>query len=341
MDAFVALQENDERRVAVRGRPYSAGSRSEEMPAHIPAEQGPVLAWRRGEASPAELARDCRPLIDGQLRGTGTLWLRGMPLRDRASFNEFMAALGYAPHSYEGGIAVRARDAGHVLVASQEDARITMAPHNEMAYLANYPRKVFFFCAVAAQEGGEVPINDVRDSVHHIPEAVLNRFADQGIRYQRYLPRESTPTQIGWCDTFGTSDAAHLEALMRAKGHDTAWDAEDGLTYSYTHAAFLPDPSTGEPLWFNQVTELHSSYWRDHPLFASDGPEGRYPATTAYGNGDPIAPDLITSLRAALWKTSRAVAMRPGDVLVLDNTHIQHGRFAFTGPRAHFVSLTQ
>ncbi|WP_157635962.1 TauD/TfdA family dioxygenase, partial [Burkholderia ubonensis] len=32
--------------------------------------------------------------------------------------------------------------------------------------------------------------------------------------------------------------------------------------------------------------------------------------------------------------------MRPGDVLVLDNVYVQHGRFAFSGPRLHLVSLS-
>ncbi|RXV64363.1 peptide synthase [Burkholderia stabilis] len=340
MDGFIELQENDRRQVSVRGRTYLAGGDSPRVPVTIPVANDLALGLTHAAGTPAEAAVLCRGAIDARLPDTGALLFRGLPIADRAGFDAFMQVLGYAPHGYDGGIAVRARDARYTYVASQEDSRITMAPHNEMAYLPNPPRKVFFFCAAAADEGGEVPINDVRHAAGQIPDQVLARFERRRIGYHRYLPRESTPTQIGWMDTFGVRDRDAVDALMRDKGYDHRWLDDAGLGYGYTHDAFLDDPAGGAPLWFNQVTELNATYWRSHPLFPSDWDDTRYPATTTYGDGEPIDPELVTELRAALWHTSRAVAMRPGDVLVLDNIYVQHGRFAFSGPRLHLVSLT-
>ncbi|WKB55887.1 TauD/TfdA family dioxygenase [Eleftheria terrae] len=342
MQGFVELNERSDRMVPVRGRRYLAGSDSEQVPLAVPMANERLLSLRAEQRlqTPQEAAAACRPLIDARLAETGALRLSGLPLRERADFDAFMAALGYAPHSYAGGIAVRARESGMALVASQEDARITMAPHNEMAYLPDVPAKVFFFCEQAAPHGGEVPINDIRDSVRHIPDEVLSEFAERGIRYHRHLPRESTPTQVGWMETYGVPDAAALDALMQAQGLEHRWATRQAVMISQLRPAFRADPDGGAPLWFNQVTELHSSYWRNHPLFPSDAPEHSYPATTSYGDGEPIDPQLITSLRAALWQTASAVRMAPGDVLVLDNLHIQHGRFAYEGPRRHLVSIT-
>jgi hypothetical protein len=263
-----------------------------------------------------------------------------LPLKNREDFDGFVNALGYPLHSYRGGIAVRPRSADSSLPASNEDARISMAPHNEMAYLPDFPKKIFFFCETAAEHGGEVPINDIRKSIGHIPDSVLNHFATTGILYCRYLPKVSSAIEIGWQETFGLSSADTIEAAMKAKGYDFDWHDDEGLSYSYVHSAFIDDPAGGPRLWFNQATELHASYWRSHPLFPSDRNDTRYPATTAYGDGEPIDPSLISTLRAALWKTATAVAMKPGDVLVLDNTYVQHGRFAYSGTRSHFVSLT-
>ncbi|KWI58457.1 TauD/TfdA family dioxygenase [Burkholderia ubonensis] len=340
MDGFIELRENDPRQVPVRGRAYLAGADSPRVPVTIPIANDLALGLAHAAETPAEAAALCRDAIDARLPDTGALLFRGLPIADRAGFDAFMQALGYVPHGYDGGIAVRARDAGYALVASQEDPRITMAPHNEMAYLPNPPRKVFFFCAAAADAGGEVPINDIRLTAGQIPDEILARFERRRIGYHRYLPLESTPTQIGWMDTFGVRDRDAVDALMRDKGYDHRWLDDAGLGYGYVHDAFLDDPAGGAPLWFNQVTELNASYWRSHPLFPSDWDEARYPATTTYGDGEPIDPELVTELRAALWRTSRAVAMRPGDVLVLDNIYVQHGRFAFSGPRLHLVSLT-
>ena len=149
MDRFIELQENDPREVPVRGRAYLAGADSPRVPATIPIANDLALGLAHAAQTPAEAAALCRDAIDERLPATGALLFRRLPIADRAGFDAFMQALGYAPHGYDGGIAVRARDAGYALLASQEDPRITMAPHNEMAYLPNPPRKVFFFCAAA------------------------------------------------------------------------------------------------------------------------------------------------------------------------------------------------
>lgn len=330
-------------RVPVRHREFLAGSAHQSFPDSVPdiGEMIPtVVAESRGAAAPA-LAAAVRDLVDAVLPEHGGVLLRGLPLADKAGFEELVAGLGYRPAGYQGGIAVRKNDSGLALNASQEDCRITLSPHNEMAYLPNYPRKVFFFCQSAATEGGEVPINDIRQSVRLIPEAIRDRFRQRGIRYHRRLSRLSSNGEMGWMDTFGTQDKAKVEQHLAASGHRHHWGEDEVLQYHYDRPAFLRHPETGEELWFNQVTELHCSYWRSHPDFPSELADHEYPATTSYGDGEPIDAELISFLRGLLWQTTRAVRMRPGDVLALDNQVLQHGRFAYRGPRRHFVSLAR
>jgi alpha-ketoglutarate-dependent taurine dioxygenase len=342
MNSFDVLTERNEARVPIRGRAYLAGSGSLDVPESIPMANDMLLELRphRSIVTVQEAAQACREVMDDMLYAKGGILFRNLPLNGREEFNSFISGLGYAPFSYQGGIAVRNHEAGYVLMASQEDPRISMAPHNEMAYLPDYPRKLFFFCANEGTEGGEVPISDIRQSVASIPDEVSAPFRDKGIRYYRHLPRESDAVQIGWAETFGTQSHTEIERLMQEKGYDVHWGRDGDLSYSYVRPAFVTHPDTGEELWFNQVTELHCSYWRDHPLFPSDLPDEAYPATTRYGDGTPIPSDLITFLRAVLWKPARAVKMRKGDVLALDNQVIQHGRIAFRGPRQHMVSIT-
>jgi hypothetical protein len=75
-------------------------------------------------------------------------------------------------------------------------------------------------------------------------------------------------------------------------------------------------------------------------LFGAHGlTDSALPATTAYGDGTPIDGDLITYLRGLLWQDASALKLRGGDVLVLDNLSVQHGRFPFSGARQHRVSI--
>lgn len=330
-------------RVPVRNREFLAGSAHDNFPESVPdvGDMIVALAAERVDCPPAVLAAATREAIDEALPECGGVLLRGLPLTSKADFERLVASLGCDPVGYQGGIAVRERDAGLALNASQEDRRITLSPHNEMAYLPHYPRKIFFFCESEAVTGGEVPINDIRETVKIIPPDIQETFRARGIRYHRNLTRASSNGETGWVDTFGTQDRELVERHLSASGYTYEWGEDDSLRYHYNRAAFLAHPDTGEELWFNQVTELHCSYWRAHPGFPSDRPDHEYPATTTYGDGEAIDEDLISSLRGALWQTTRAVRMRRGDVLVLDNQVLQHGRFAFDGPRRHFVSLTR
>lgn len=325
-------------RVPVRNREFLAGSGHDSFPESVPdaGEMIPIVEAIEAGVPPGPAVRK---LIDQALPVAGGVLLRGLPLTDKAGFERLVRSLGYDQAGYEGGIAVRQRDAGVALSASDEDQRVTLSLHNEMSYLPHYPRRIFFFCETAAEEGGEVPVNDIRNTLRLIPADLQDRFRERGIRYHRTLRRVSADGEIGWADTFGTDRRSGVEQHLADSGYDYAWDADKTLRYSYRRAAFVDHPETGEELWFNQVTELHCSYWRSHPGFRGDLPDEDYPATTAYGDGIPIEPELISFLRGALWRTSRAVRMRPGDVLALDNQVVQHGRLAYRGRRKHFVSL--
>jgi alpha-ketoglutarate-dependent taurine dioxygenase len=330
-------------RVPVRNREFLAGSAHDNFPESVPdvGEMIPTIAAERADCPRPVLAAAIRDVLDETLPEFGGVLLRGLPLTGKADFEQVVADLGYDRIGYQGGIAVRQNDSGVALNASQEDRRITLSPHNEMAYLPDYPRKVFFFCESAALHGGEVPINDIRETMKIIPENIRQAFRALGIRYHRNLPRAPSGGEMGWVDTFGTGDQGRVEQHLIESNYTYQWRDDDGLRYYYHRDAFIAHPETGEELWFNQVTELHCSYWRSHPDFPGDLPDHEYPATTTYGDGAAIAEDQISFLRGALWQTTRAVRMRRGDVLALDNQVLQHGRVAFEGPRRHFVSLTR
>jgi alpha-ketoglutarate-dependent taurine dioxygenase len=329
--------------VVVRNRAFLAGSAHQNFPDYVPdiGDRIPTMVAERTDGDSPLLAAATGEVINELLPRFGGVLLRGLPLADKAGFEELVASLGYDGVGYTGGIAVRKQDSGLALNASAEDRRITLSPHNEMAYLSDYPRKIFFFCDIEAPRGGEVPINDIRENVKKIPLVIQRELRTRGIRYYRNLPAESSRAEMGWIETFGTDDKGRVAEHLLASNYEHEWGEDNRLRYYYRKDPFVTHHETGEELWFNQVTELHCSYWRSHPEFRADLPDHEYPATTTYGDGTAFDEDQISFLRGALWQTSRAVKMRKGDVLVLDNQVLQHGRFSYSGTRRHFVSLTR
>jgi hypothetical protein len=72
-------------------------------------------------------------------------------------------------------------------------------------------------------------------------------------------------------------------------------------------------------------------------LFSEDD----YPSNSCYGDGTPIEPDVLDEVRAAYRAEAVRFDWRTGDLLVLDNVLVAHGRDPFEGPREVVVALAE
>jgi hypothetical protein len=325
----------------VRGRDFLSGSTSRHFPATIPLMDGARLTLRArwaGESAQEDALR-CRPVIDAYLGKAGSMLLRGLGLHSPECFETFMAALNYPQCTYSGGLAALLRNSSRS--PGLEDARLTLTPHNEMASLVRFPRKVVIFCLQEARAGAEIVLNEVPRVLELLPECILKPFRDKSIAYVRVLPPRSDAFQVAWPEVLAMPERANAERYLRQQGFQFEWLRGDMLMLAYRMAAFLKHPESGQELWFNQVTELHASYWEAHPQFPQYA--WKYPTapgTTTYGDGTAIDPEVITYLRGMLWQGAAAIKLQRGDVLVLDNLLVQSGRMPFAGPRQHLTSIT-
>ena len=110
---------------------------------------------------------------------------------------------------------------------------------------------------------------------------------------------------------------------------------------TYTAPAFLSHPVTGEKIWFNQAIHHHCTYSKALPQYkGSDLPDEKYPCHTYYGDGSDIEPEVLQHVRAVSWSCAVGFRWKKGDLIVLDNLNVQHGRMAFTGERKLLVHMT-
>jgi alpha-ketoglutarate-dependent taurine dioxygenase len=102
-------------------------------------------------------------------------------------------------------------------------------------------------------------------------------------------------------------------------------------------------PRTGELVWFNHATFFHVSTLeptlRDSML--AEFPEGELPANTYYGDGSPIEPEVLDHLRAAYHAETVSFPWQAGDLLLLDNMLVAHGRAPYAGPRQILVGMAE
>jgi len=71
------------------------------------------------------------------------------------------------------------------------------------------------------------------------------------------------------------------------------------------------------------------------------GSEDELPTNTYYGDGEPIESDVLEELRAAYHAETVSFPWQRGDVMLLDNMLVAHGRAPYSGPRKILVGMSE
>ena len=69
--------------------------------------------------------------------------------------------------------------------------------------------------------------------------------------------------------------------------------------------------------------------------------ESQFPSNTLYGDGSAIEVDVIQHIREVTWRNAYGIQLLRGDILVMDNMFVQHGRLAYSGPRKVSIALAK
>ncbi|RUS26998.1 hypothetical protein BC938DRAFT_483846 [Jimgerdemannia flammicorona] len=183
----------------------------------------------------------------------------------------------------------------------------------------------FFFCDVAAAQGGETSIclsNRVYEQIKaEFPDFIEEIGKSQSIltalpidlKYIRTLSAEDDQTSAigrGWQSTFLTKDAKVAETSQeKAKelGMTLEWLPNGSLkTISPVLSATRVDPGTGKTSWLNSIVAAFTG-WKD----ARNDPT----KAVVYGDGTPLNPDVLTRCLAIMDEFSVAFRWEEGDVL--------------------------
>jgi alpha-ketoglutarate-dependent taurine dioxygenase len=305
-----------------------------------------LLEAARRELDAREWAVASRAVLAAHLRDTGAVLLRGfLPMSDEG-FHAFVADILGPPLEYRERSSPRTRVAGHIYTSTEYPPHQSIFLHNENAYADVWPLKIAFYCALASETGGGTPLADVRAVFRELTPALRERFADVGVRYVRHF---TDRVGLSWREVFQADDPRAVEAYCAAHGYDCDWlpgtDGEPAgvLRTCRRGQAIATHPVTREPVWFNHAAFFHLSTLgpdvRDG-LLAQFG-EDRLPNQTFYGNGRPLEPDVMETIRSAYRAHTLSWSWRAGDVLLLDNMLVAHGRESFTGPRRILVGMAE
>ncbi|MFC0101130.1 TauD/TfdA family dioxygenase [Micromonospora marina] len=229
---------------------------------------------------------------------------------------------------------------GNVYTSTEYPPSEEIFLHNENSYQQKWPMALYFYCVDPPATGGATPLAGTRDVLTRIDPAVREEFTRRGWMVVRNF-REGFG--VSWQDAFGTGDRAVVAEYCAQSGIEITWTGNDSLRTRAVRPAVHLHPRTGERVWFNHATFWHVSTLspdvRDglRAMFAED----ELPSQTFFGDGGSIPDATVEHLRDCYRAASTRFDYRRGDIVMIDNMLVAHGRESFTGARRIAVAMAE
>jgi len=291
-----------------------------------------------------------RDKIKEQVTRHGAIWFRGFSsTKDATGFRAFFESLQLNPcldpiHTSGLREMIEKKDAVYEAVNKPSLAQHFVGLHNESTFVKTAMYGAFVCFKPASGGGGEFLLADGAKILADMDKEVLRRIYERKVRisvsnldlnFLNILPGDLKDSAKGFLQDLILKVVApkfdmDLEMVFGA-------DSSNPMRLQAIEHAQSPintHPLTGQPVWFCNLHN-HSRYLRD-----------RRPCTVPevgmtdvyHGDLGRIDPEDVKHINEVCEKNIVRMLMKEGDILLLDNYRVLHGRDVFKGERKHAVT---
>ncbi len=285
---------------------------------------------------------DNQDLIEQKLLEHGAILFRGFDINTPAAFARTTRAIAPGLLDCLDDNGPRTKITSGIYTSTEYPAEYQLSMHSEYAYSHKFPSRLFFCCIVEPGQGGETPLADNRKILKKLDPEIVEEFRTKRIKYLRNL-HGGNGFGLSWQAAFQTNDKSVVEDYCRDMSIDYEWKADGGLRLENTFESVITHPRTGEEVWFNQAPQFHPS---DYPtdiyeslMDSYRGNEDELPQTSLFGDNTQIDISKLKHIREAMFKEAPVNPWRQGDVVMIDNVLVCHGRMPFSGQRKILLAM--
>ncbi|MCO7226515.1 TauD/TfdA family dioxygenase [Pleionea sp. CnH1-48] len=277
--------------------------------------------------------------IKSDLLEYGAVLFRNFDVRTLDAFDEFVGCVIDKVAPYLGGATPRKTLTKSVSTSTEFPREQEIKLHNELSYERFVPPSLMFCCLKEPETGGQTQIADVNKVFGYIDPEIIEAFEKhKGWKLIRNFGMGFGPTVA---DGFGTTDLDVIKQDCQSRDVDLQIIKDDLVRTTHVRDAVSAHPVSGLPLWLNHIVFWHpSSLSSDYRAYMSQAfsPE-EFPYNTFFADGETIPDEYAENIREAYRRAEVTFDWRPGDVLLVDNYRVAHGRKPFTGERLIVVSM--
>jgi len=244
--------------------------------------------------------------------------------------------LGTSTFGRATGAAPRTQICEGVTTANDAPPSARIPFHHELGQSRERPSYLLFHCLHPASVGGETTLCDSRQVARHVQKSHPSFAAslDDGIVYRRVLPEEDdTTSPIGrsWRATFGAKTRHEVEKKMSEQNMQWKWRSDNALwTQTSPLPAFRHHPVTGDTTFCNSIIAAYHG-WTDTRNVGE--------RSVLYRDETTMPAHVMKDVATFAHENQYAIKWQPGDVLLLDNQSMMHGRKTFDGERRVLVRM--
>lgn len=271
-------------------------------------ENGGALVSGRGE----DLLGLSRDDVLAAFAEAGALLFRGFT-GGVDSFCTFTERFSTSFRSHGGSNRDRIDDSGTLQTVVAGSERI--GPHSELRYMPFSPAVLWFYCVNPPEEGGETTLYDGARTMAGLKPESRTAFSAQPLKYSFTAPPRVW-TRFLEVETVeaATAKLSSPDPKVPDASYTFSFNG-DVLSLEYTIPAFTWPRSGESRVYAGSITR---------------GYEDDRVACT-FADGTPIPDAIRNDLIDAAGRVEIAVPWRTGDIVMVDNSRVMHGRRPFTG----------
>jgi len=279
-----------------------------------------------------------RDSLLAQLTTTGAMLFRGFPVASDLEFDSFIRAFGLKNLAYDDTFsnAIRSNRTSRVFTANEAPPSVPIFLHHELAQTPVYPSHLFFFCEQSPETGGETLLcrSDVlfESLAHEVPE-FIESCKNLGIRYTNIMPLnedEESGQGRSWCSTLSTNKKLSAEEKLRHLGYQWEWQEDGSIRVVTPVMPAIRKLDDKRCVFFNQLIAAYRGW---------DGGCSESQKTISFGDGSEISGKTMSIVSDLADHLSFNLVWEKGDVALINNSLVLHGRKTYIGQRSVLASL--